>query len=254
MPQVYGSLYFIDETRSEGLNRPEMPITVQALRMCSFRIKATMRLSSCSFVDTACTNLACDSLGMRDNGISKSQCPCWKVEHRVGGVVACAALKVDCQGICNPGHSFMVKNFTSRQFTANFIEGETPPGLSAAMILDNRVLRTAMRRNVSKYINIVNLNGQWNLEGWIKPGLQMDRGTVDNSSAGNARNIPSQHSMIASSNLIYHITSARPADSNMEGAVRHQLEALKMNLTSFPNLPADGAAGNVNLGANVDGA
>ena len=44
----------------------------------------------------------------------------------------------------------------------------------------------------------------------------------------------------------------------MEGVVRHQLDALRMNLTSFQTLgslaPADGAAGNVNLVVNGDGA
>lgn len=277
MLQVFSSLYFVDETRSQGLSRPETPIAVSGKRMSSFSIKGTLQLLSSAFIDTSCTNISCDSLEMRKNGVSKTHCSCWKVEHRVCNIVLCVAFRVTCQGECNPGLSFMVKEYTSRNFTSLFVSGRIPPGLSAAMMLSDNNIRLAMRRNVRQYINIVNANGGWDLEGWIKPALQMDRGTLDSSSAGNARNNPSQQSMVQSSNFIYHITSARPADQNMEREVRRQLDALRIDVTNLRAIgraapanagvvapanpaiagalgPANAGAEGQNLGANVGGA
>ena len=274
---MYSPLYFVDEFRSQGLTHPEIPIATGSKRMSSFSINGTLQLRNSVFIDTTCTNTSCDSLEMRKGGVSMAHCACWKVQHRVSSVVLCLSIKVFCQGECNPGHDFMVKDFTSRNFSSNFITGEIPPGVTAAMIIGTNYLRREMRVNVKRFINLVNANGGWNIQGWIKPALQTDRGTVDSSSAGNAHNNPSQHSMVPSSNLIYHLTSVRIADQNMDPNVRHQLDALRMNVTNLEglgrvappnagvaahaNLAAAGALGPVNAGAvgpnlaaNVDGA
>ena len=137
----------------------------------STRISTLIYISDCrssALVDTNCCGLACDSQGMWENGVHNSKCGCFKNDTLSGDAVIRLALRVMCIGENNTGHSFNVKNLTSHQITAMFISGSIPPGISASMVTQNNYLQNSLRVNGREYCNVVNCNGGFIGEGWMK--------------------------------------------------------------------------------------
>lgn len=75
----------------------------------------------------------------------------------------------------------------------------------------------------------------------MKPGSQIDRGTVDNTSNGPGNQNADQPSMVGSSNVNYHITSLQPAVQDMDNGVLQELEALKVSLANVGTVNGSGA-------------
>ena len=90
----------------------------------------------------------------------------------------------------------------------------------------------------------------------MKPGSQIDRGTVDNFSNGSGNQNANQPLMVGSSNVNYHITSLQPSVQDVNNDVLQELEALKVSLANVGAVNGGGArdrGGASNGGRAVNG-
>jgi len=224
------SHYPVIHVDSCGAPLPEVGIVEPTTKQQAFFFKNVhLTLLAVYFLLTNCSGDLDDALEAFANGILKPHCACYQVTTRdanISGVFNLTIKGSSCK--------FEVKNFTSKSFTGQFLEGQSfPIGTTVESLTADLQDRTELEESIERQISFWNRHGGYDCLGWVRRGNVRDQG-VDQP--GPTQRNEAVH-YVASKDLIHHISQLVPSKpvNNLSAEEKKELEELKIDLKNRSN-------------------
>jgi hypothetical protein len=108
-----------------------------------------------------------------------------------------------------PSRSIPVFHFTSKKFTKFFMRNQTAPLYLEDVNLHQRRVMASYNAAARRIFEEISNKGGFNVTGWVKPGVIVDQGIVNNSQGKSSYNASTTKT--DSSSRTYHVTSITPS-------------------------------------------
>jgi hypothetical protein len=186
----------------QSIKIPRVCVSSTSIRTHGFHLNnVVFKVKSIDVIDCPCKGDFCGGLEMYKDGSIVTKCPCINLFKRTSGITLLMSILLKVNGGDDEDREYVVNDFTSRDFTNQFLSAGIPPGLTASMIQENEGFVNLFLDNVIEGIDQVNAGGGFEVSGWVRKGFQNDQGVSEGGSNTNT----SQR--VKSSELHLHLTS-----------------------------------------------
>lgn len=204
---------------------PEVGIVEPTTKQQAFYYKKVqLTLLGVYFLLTNCAGELDDALEAFADGILKPHCACYQVTTRDANI-SCVFNFIVKGSNCK----FEVKNFTSKSFTGEFLDGRSfPIGTTVESLTADLHDRMELEESIEKQVAFWNARGGYDCLGWVRRGTVKDQGVEQ--PGPNQRNEAAHY--VASKDVHHHISQLVPSvsEKDLSKDEKKELKGMKIDL------------------------